>query len=311
MASPQLDRVIGMMRKANPLASENLMTIRSITANAPAYPKPDDITWEAVDSDGVPAEWVVPHDCEAGRVIVYFHGGGYASGTIESNRGLCSHIARATRARVLSVGYRLAPEHRFPAAVDDAVASYRFVLSQGYAPHNVGFGGDSSGAGLMLGALVALRDAGAALPAAAVGICPWTDLTLSGETVDANRDKDPMVRASVLNLMADAYLGEADPQSPAASPLFADLTGLPPLLIQVGTAELLLDDSRRFADRARAAGVDVTLDVWDDMIHVWHAFADMLPEGREALARIGSYVDEHLRSSSIGSSSPTKTPDFS
>jgi acetyl esterase/lipase len=308
MASPQLERVIAMMRKADPLGSGDLMTIRKITAGAPPYPKPDDITWEAINAGGVPAEWVVPNDCEPGRVVVYFHGGGYATGTIHANRGLCSHIARAARARVLSVDYRLAPEHRFPAALDDAVAAYRFVVAEGYAPAHVALGGDSSGAGLVLGALVALRDAGDPLPGTAVCICPWTDLTLSGATVEANREKDPMVRASVLALMADAYLGKADPRLPTASPLFADVTGLPPLLVQVGTAELLLDDSRRFAELAKAAGVDVTLEIWDDMIHVWHSFADLLPEGREAVARIGSYVDELLKSSPNDSSSAITTP---
>ena len=311
MASPQLDRVIGMMRKADPLASGDLMTIRKITERAPAYPKPADITWEALNAGGVPAEWVIPDDCEPGRVIVYFHGGGYSTGTIRANRGLCSHVARAARARVLSVDYRLAPEHRFPAAVDDAVAAYRFVVSDGYAPENVALAGDSSGAGLVLGSLVALRDGGEPLPGAAICLCPWTDLTLSGASVETNRDEDPMVRASILALMADAYLGDADPQSPTASPLFADLTGLPPLLVQVGSAELLLDDSRRIAERAEAAGVDVTLEIWDDMIHVWHSFADLLPEGRKAVARIGSYIDERLESPSSvpsDSSSQTATP---
>ena len=302
MASPQLERVIGMMRKANPLGSGDLMTIRKITERAPAYPKPADITWEPVNAGGVPAEWVVPDDCEPGRVIVYFHGGGYSTGTIHANRALCSHLARAARARVLSVDYRLAPEHRFPAALDDAVAAYRFVVSEGNAPENVALGGDSSGGGLVLGTLVALRDGGEPLPGTAFCICPWTDLTLSGATVETNRDVDPMVRASVLALMADAYLGEADPRSPTASPLFADLTGLPPLLVQVGSAELLLDDSRRFVERAEAAGVDVTFEVWDDMIHVWHSFADLLPEGREAVARIGSYVDERLKSAPLAPS---------
>ena len=298
MASPQLERVIGAMRAADPLGSGDLMTIRKVMDRAPAYPKPDDITWESVNAGGVPAEWVIPDDREPGRVIVYLHGGGYATGTIHANRGLCSYLARAARARVLSVDYRLAPEHRFPAAVDDAIAAYRFVVSEGYAPENAAFGGDSSGGGLVLGTLVALRDGGESLPATAICLCPWTDLTLSGATVEAKRDEDPMVRASVLALMADAYLGDADPRSPTASPLFADLTGLPPLLVQVGSAELLLDDSRRFAERAQAVGVDVTLEVWDDMIHVWHSFADLLPEGREAVARIGSYVDERLKSPS-------------
>jgi acetyl esterase/lipase len=294
VASRQLQSVIDMMRASDPLASGDLMTIRELTSRAPAYPKPDDIRWEAVDARGVPAEWVIPDDAEPGRAIVYCHGGGYVMGTVQAHRGLCSHLARAARARVLSVDYRLAPENRFPAAVNDALAAYRFTLAEGYAPESVALGGDSSGGGLVLGTLVALRDDGDPLPGAAICLSPWTDLSLTGESIESRRDQDPMVRASVLELMAQAYLGDADPRTPTASPLFADLTGLPPLLVQVGTAELLLDDARRIAERADAAGVDVTLDIWDDMIHVWQAFADFLPEAREAIARIGAYVDERL-----------------
>lgn len=294
MASPELKRVIDMMRAADPTASGDLATIRKVTSRAPAYPKPDDITWETVDAGGVPAEWVIPADCEPGRAIVYFHGGGYATGTIEAHRGLCSHLARATRARVLNVDYRLAPEHRFPAAVDDAVAAYRFTVSAGFAPASTALGGDSAGGGLVLGTLVALRDGGDPLPGTAFCVSPWTDLTMSGASLETKRDEDPLVRFSILELMADAYLGDGDRRSPTASPLFADLAGLPPLLVQVGGAEILLDDATRFAERARAAGVDVTLEVWDDMIHVWPVFADMLPEGREAIARIGAYVDQRL-----------------
>jgi acetyl esterase/lipase len=302
MASPELQRVIDMMRAADPLASGDLMTIRTVMSRAPAYPKPDDMSWEAVDAGGVPAEWVIPDDAVSGRAIVYFHGGGYATGTIEAYRGLCSHIARAARARVLDVGYRLAPEHRFPAAVDDALAACRFVVEAGHAPERVVLGGDSAGGGLVLGTLVALRDAGDPLPAAGICLCPQTDLTLSGSSIQTNRDADPMVRASILRLMVDAYLGDADPRSPTASPLFADLTGLPPLLVQVGTAELLLDDATRIAERAEAAGVDVSLEIWDDMIHVWQSFADFLPEARQAIARIGSFVEDHLQEAPEGPS---------
>jgi acetyl esterase/lipase len=192
------------------------------------------------------------------------------------------------------VDYRLAPEHPFPAAVDDAVAAYRFALSTGVDPANTALCGDSSGGGLALATLVALRDHGDPLPATAVCMSPWTDLTLSGASLQENRGADPMVSASTLGLMADAYLGDLDPRSPTASPLFADLAGLPPLLIQVGSPELLLDDTTRFAERAEAAGVDVTLEIWDDVFHVWHSFADLLPEARDAIARIGTYVDQQL-----------------
>jgi len=258
------------------------------------YPKPEDITWEPVDAAGVAAEWVVPDDCVAGRAVVYLHGGGYATGTLDSARALFSHLARATRARLLAVDYRLAPDHPFPAAVDDAVAAYRFALSAGHAPETTAVCGDSSGGGLALASLVALRDLGEPMPGAAICLSPWTDLTLSGTSLQANRDADPMVSASTLGLMADAYLGDVDRRSPTASPLFADLAGLPPLLLQVGSSELLLDDTTRFAERAEAAGVDVTIEIWDDVFHVWHSFADLLPEARDAIARIGTYVEQQL-----------------
>ena len=225
---------------------------------------------------------------------MYFHGGGYATGTLDSARSLFTHVARTARARLLAVDYRLAPEHPFPAAVDDAIAAYRFAIASGHEPEAIALCGDSSGGGLALATLVALRDHGERLPAAAVCMSPWTDLTLSGASLQANKDSDPMVSATTLALMADAYLGESDRRAPTASPLFADLTGLPPVLVQVGSGELLADDAIRFAERAREAGVDVTLDLWDDVFHVWQAYADLLPEARDAIAQIGTYVDQHL-----------------
>ena len=293
MASTELQRFVESIRAAGSFDGD-LLTMRKMLSRTPAYPQPADIEWEPVDAAGVPAEWVVPDDCVPGRAVVYFHGGGYATGTLESVRGLSSHLARATRARLLAVDYRLAPENPFPAAVDDAVSAYRFAISAGHAPEAIALCGDSSGGGLALATLIALRDLGDPLPRTAICVSPWTDLTLSGASVGANHDSDPMVSATTLALMADAYLGEVDRRSPTASPLFADLAGLPPLLVQVGSGELLVDDSTRFADRARAAGVDATLELWDDVFHVWHAFADLLPEARVAIARIGTYVDEQL-----------------
>lgn len=293
MASPELQKLLEGIRAAGSFDGD-LLTIRKMTSRAPAYPKPADITWEPVDAGGVPAEWVVPDDAAPGRAIVYLHGGGYATGTLDSSRSLFCHLARATRARVLAVDYRLAPEHPFPAAVDDAVAAYRFAIAAGHEPGATALCGDSSGGGLALATLVALRGAGEALPATAVCLSPWTDLTLSGTSLQANRDTDPMVSAATLALMAEAYLGDVDPETPTASPLFAELAGLPPLLVQVGAGELLLDDTTRFVERAEAAGVDVTLEVWEDVFHVWHSFADMVPEAREAFAHIGAHVDRTL-----------------
>ncbi len=292
MASNELQGFLENLRAMGSFEMD-LMTMRKMTSRAPAHPKPADITWEPVDA-GVPAEWVTPDDCVPGRAVVYFHGGGYATGTLDSSRSLFTHLARAARARLLAVNYRLAPEHPFPAAVDDAIAAYRFAISSGHAPEAIALCGDSSGGGLALATLVAAREHGDPMPGATVCMSPWTDLTLSGASLEANQDSDPMVRATTLGLMADAYVGARDRRSPTASPLFADLTGLPPLLVQVGSGELLVDDSTRFAKRARAAGVDVTLELWDDVFHVWQAYADLLPEARDAVAQIGTYIDQRL-----------------
>ena len=182
MASRELQKLLESIRAAGSFDGD-LMTMRKMMSRAPAYPKPDDITWEPVDAAGVPAEWVIPDDCEPGRAVVYFHGGGYATGTLDSARALFSHLARATRARLLAVDYRLAPEHPFPAAVDDAVTAYRFAISAGHAPEAVALCGDSSGGGLALATLVALRDLGDPMPGTAICISPWTDLTLSGASL--------------------------------------------------------------------------------------------------------------------------------
>jgi len=294
MPSPEMQGMIDMMRQMNPLGSADIDTMRAGMDAAPPYPKPDDIEWSSVDAGGVAAEWTTASNSLEERVLVYFHGGGYVLGSAAGHRGMCSNLARATRSRVLNVDYRLAPEAPFPAAVEDAVRAYRFVLEQGVDPSNVAIGGDSAGGGLTLALLVALRDAGEPLPGAAVALSPWVDMTMSSGSIQSKGDEDPMLTPVTLDVLANAYLGGADPKSPTASPLWADLSGLPPLLIQVGTAELLLDEGRRLADTATEAGVDVTFEAWDEMIHVWHLFADMVPEAREAVARIGAYLDEKL-----------------
>ncbi len=206
---------------------------------------------------------------------------------------MAARISRASGARVLAINYRLAPEHPFPAAVEDATAAYRWLLAQGIAPNRIVIAGDSAGGGLTISTLLALRDAKQPLPAAAVPISPWTDLAATGESLRTLAGKDPMVQAEPLKEMAKLYLGKADAKNPLASPLYADFKGLPPMLIQVGGAEILLDDAKRVADKAKAAGVMVELEVWDEMVHVWHVFAKLLPEGQQAIDRIGRFVREY------------------
>lgn len=291
MASNELEFVLQLLRGAPPLPKDASIDqlragMEQLTA---ASPLSEDVVYEAVDAGGVPAEWAVAANARADRAVLYLHGGGYVIGSVRTHRVLVGDLSRAAAAKVLSVDYRLAPEHPHPAAVDDATAAYRYLLRSVDAPATA-IAGDSAGGGLTAAALIALRDAKAPLPAAGVMISPWLDLTLSGESMTSRADADPMVQRDGLQKMADAYVASGDAMAPTVSPLFADLAGLPPLLIHVGTAETLLDDSTRFAERARAAGVDVDLDVWDDMIHVWHAFATVLPEGRQAIDRIGEYL---------------------
>ena len=255
-----------------------------------AAPPPPGTTVEPADAGGVVAEWVVAAGVPAGRVLLYLHGGAYQIGSPAALRHMIALISDAAQARVLSVGYRLAPEHPFPAALEDALMAYRFLLRDGADPAAVAIAGDSAGGGLALAMLVALRDAGDPLPAAATAISPWTDLALTGESLRTRADIDVMIKAAGMPETAATYLAGADPRHPYASPLYADLRGLPPILIHVGDAEVLLDDSTRFAAKARADGVDVTLEVWAEMPHVWHAFAGLLPEADQAIARIGQWL---------------------
>jgi acetyl esterase/lipase len=256
-------------------------------------PTPDDVACEPVDAGGVPAEWIAAPGAQADRVVLYLHGGGYVIGSINTHRELASRVSRESQARALSIDYRLAPENPFPAGLEDATAAYRWLLSTGVEPTRVVVAGDSAGGGLTLATLLALRDAGAPLPAAGVCLSPWTDLEGTGDSARPGAVDDPMVTLEGLVEMGRHYLGGADPRNPLAAPLYADYTGLPPLLIQVGTREILLDDATRVAERAKQCGVDVTLEPCDGLIHVWQAFGPAVPESQEAVARIGEFIRKH------------------
>jgi acetyl esterase/lipase len=292
MTSPELQSIIDMLRAQRAAQGEpTIEQMRSgIESMSMLMPLAADISFERADAGGVPAAWVAAPGADATRVVLYLHGGGYVIGSINTHRELASRISRAAAARVLVIDYRLAPEHPHPAAVDDAIAAYRWLLAQGALPARLTVAGDSAGGGLTVATLVALRDAGLPLPAAGVCLSPWVDLEGLGESMTTKAAADPMVQRDGLLTMAAAYLAGQSSRTPLAAPLYADLSGLPPLLIQVGTAETLLDDATRLAERARKAGVAVTLEPWEDLIHVWQAFAPLLPEGQRAIDRIGEFI---------------------
>jgi len=295
MASENLEMIVKMLRARQMEVLPPLDKMRAYFENmASAFPAAKDVAYEPVMANGVPAEWMIPPDATKDEALFYLHGGGYTLGSINTHRDLASRLGKAARMRVLSVGYRLAPEHPYPAAVEDALAAYQWLLREGIEPKKIAIAGDSAGGGLTMATLVALRERNLALPAAAVCLSPWVDLEMSGESMTTKASVDPMVRAEGVKMMAKLYLGENHARTALASPLYADLRGLPPLLIQVGTAEVLLDDAVRLAERAKAAGVDVTLERWEDMIHVWQFFAAMLPEGGKAIQRIGEFVRGHI-----------------
>ena len=247
---------------------------------------------QPVSVDGISAEWIEAPDANLG-VMLYLHGGAYALGSVKVHREFIARLAHATSTRIIAINYRLAPEHPFPAALEDAHTAYRWLLAQGFAPSRIIIAGDSAGGGLTLAMLTALRDAGEALPAGAVCISPWLDLALTGASFQKNAKIDPILSADILEIYAKYYAGEQALTTPLLSPLYANMKGLPPLLIQVGGEEVLLDDAKRCAEIAREAGVDVTLEVWDELFHVFQ-LVGFLPESKEAIGHIAWFVSTHL-----------------
>jgi epsilon-lactone hydrolase len=254
------------------------------------------VACERVSAGGIDGEWIFPANAPEDKAILFFHGGGFRIGSVASHRDLIAQIALASGCRVLAINYRLAPEHRFPAALDDAIAAYGWLLDRGLKPGNIAFAGDSAGGNLALAAMLALRERSLPLPVAAVLMSPWTDLAATGASYVSRAEADPIHQRPMILALAKNYLGgQGNPRDPLVSPLYADLAGLPPLLIQVGDRETVLDDAVMFADLARAAGVDVHLEVWDGMIHVFQMFGAELAEAHRAIASVAQFLNRHLQ----------------
>jgi epsilon-lactone hydrolase len=258
-----------------------------------SVPLPDDVTTTPGVLGGVPVVTVETPGNDPSAVLLYFHGGAYALGSAADSVGLAADVARRTGARAISVDYRLAPEHPFPAGIEDALAAYRALLDEGTPSDRIGFVGESAGGGVVAATLVALKEAGLPQPSSAVVFSPWVDLTVSGDSAAGKADVDPALTPQGLRTRARDYLGAADPASPRVSPIFADLTGLPPLLIQVGSHEILLDDATRLAARAAAHDVQVQLQVWPEVPHVFQGFAAMLDEADDALRSAAAFTQAH------------------
>jgi monoterpene epsilon-lactone hydrolase len=293
------------------LADSEIDTIRALLGSKPrpigwaerrqrldevgsTWPVAPDVKCEAIDCDGVPGEWSRVSGSDASGLLLYFHGGGYCSGSIVSHRRLVTEAGRAAGVRTVAIDYRRAPEHPYPAAHDDALTAWRFLRKQGIPANHIAVGGDSAGGNLTLALIERLRAAGEDLPACAWLLSPWTDLTMSGTTLHTKDAVDPLIHKAYLTELADAYAPPpVDRRDPLISPLFADLTGFPPILIQVGSAETLLADATRLAETAGAADVGVTLEIWPHMIHAWPVWNAGLEDGRRALASAGQFIRAH------------------
>lgn len=243
---------------------------------------------QAVSADGIPGEWVTIPEASS-TTILYLHGGAYALGSVNTHLALVARIAVAAKCSALAINYRLAPEEPFPAALEDVLAAYRWLIAEGRVPSNIFLAGDSAGGGLAIAALLKLRDAGEPLPAGAFCFSPWLDLTLSGATLDRNEALDPMLKRSILEVYASYYIGSDKAVNPYISPLYANLRGLPPIHLQCGRNEVLLDDSIRFHHKAQQAGVDISIRTWDNMFHVFQLIP-LLPQAAEALQQAAAFM---------------------
>ena len=283
------------MIAANPLPTDLEGLRAAIDADSERFPLDSDIEVKKTLVVGrVPAEWTWTKAANPRRAILYLHGGGYVFGSILSHRHLVAELGRASGSRTFAIDYRRAPENPFPAAVDDAMDSYRFLLAEGFEPRQIALVGDSAGGGLVVSTLVAVKEADLPQPACAWVISPWVDMEASGETYVSRADADPMVKREIIMNFAQAYLNGVDARSPLASPIYADLRGIAPLLIHVGASEVLLDDSLKLARAAGAADVSVRLEIWPEMIHIWHTFHRVLGDGRKAVRAGAKFLRETM-----------------
>ncbi|GJE18198.1 alpha/beta hydrolase [Methylobacterium marchantiae] len=289
MARSEID-VVRALLADSPRSSDLAQRRERLDGFGTRYPVAADVEVVPVDAGGVAAEWTASPTADPSRIVLFLHGGGYVSGSIASHRHMVAEAGRAAGARTLALGYRLAPEHPFPAALDDALAGYRFLLDSGIGPGRIALSGESAGGGLALATAISLRDAGLPLPGCLWLTSPWVDLDMSGGSMDSKAAVDPLIHRDYLIELATAYRGGRNASAPLISPLHADLASLPPMLIQVGSAETLLDDALRLASRAASADLAVTLQVWPCMIHAWHLFYQQLAEGRQALASAGAFI---------------------
>jgi monoterpene epsilon-lactone hydrolase len=255
---------------------------------------PRNVCLQTISADGVPSDWLEPDNAVQGRAILYLHGGAYVIGSPTTHRGLAGNIAHASQARLLLIDYRLAPEHPFPAALDDSLSAYHWLLRKGYSPENIAIGGDSAGGGLTLATALSLRDTNDKMPAALFLLSPWTDLSFSGESIHTRALRDPLLRLNDDGWLVKTFANGRPLTHPYISPLFADLHNLPPILIQVGTEEILFDDSARLEAKGRQAGLDIEMETWSGMWHVFQGFAPYVPESKQAIDNIGKFIRDRL-----------------
>lgn len=256
---------------------------------------PQETIFERIDADGVPAEWIVSPDIKNDKLLIHLFGGGYVMGTIETRRWIPFLMARASNIRALLIEYRLAPEHPFPAALEDSITAYRWVLSTGISSQNIILTGASAGGALVVSTLIRLRELNLPLPAGAVLLSPWTDLVCTGGSLESNAEYEPGITIPVLRAMAKLYYKDQNPENPLVSPLYANFEKLPPMLIHVGNIETLRDDSVRLAERAKSAGIDVNLKVWEDMPHVFQNYYNDLPESNQSIEEISRFIQKMLK----------------